>query len=98
MSDLDRNPKDKFSHDMAHIMLMYTVMTLSFQTDRSGQTVQTLFRLLPGSTLFAIPFAPSDKIPLCLNFRYIIANIFGVPKFRNFTVLLHNRQDKNGIG
>ena len=43
-----------------------TVMTLSFRTDRSGQTVQTQIRLLLYSAdsdqtaprLFAIPFAP----------------------------------------
>ena len=26
--------------------------------------------------------------PLCLNFRYITAKLFGIQKFRNFTVLL----------
>ena len=38
----------------------FFVMTLSFRTDRSGQTVQTQTRLLlvwSGSSLFAIPFA-----------------------------------------
>ena len=47
--DLVGNPKDRFSHDSAHIVELqcYTVMTLSFRTDRSGQTKQTQIRLLP---------------------------------------------------
>ena len=58
-----------------------TVMTLSFRTDRSGQTVQTQIRLLLEEqsgqglhVLIAIPFASfwvkyTNLRPLCLNFR-----------------------------
>ena len=58
----------------------YTVMFLSFRTDRSGQTVNSQIRLLldPGSTLFAMPslsfWAHYSMVePLCSNFRIITA-------------------------
>ena len=45
------------------LVYLHTVMTLSFWTDRSGQTVQTdqtapRGAVWSGSSLFAIPFAP----------------------------------------
>ena len=50
---LVENPEAKFSHKLAHMLSLFaasisiiTVMTLSFRTDRSGQTVQTQIRLL----------------------------------------------------
>ena len=42
--------------------MFITIMTLSFRTDRSGQTVQTA-----RSSLFAIPFAP-----FCQNTLYVL--------------------------
>ena len=56
-----------------------TVMTLSFRTDRSGQTVQTQIRLLleeqsdQGLHCLLFPLHRIDKItkglwPLCMNF------------------------------
>ena len=72
------------------------VMTLSFRTDRSGQTVQTQIRLLleeqSDQGLHCLPFHIHifDKNPLvwprCLNFRWIRATFSSVRKFRNFTV------------
>ena len=44
VSDLVGNPEDRFSHNTAHII--GTVMTLSFRTDWSRQTVKTQIRLL----------------------------------------------------
>ena len=73
-----------------------TVMILSFRTDKSGQTVQTQIRLLleeqSDRGLHCLLFhrhlsTKYPKVcPLCLNFRKIIANFFGVLKFRRFTV------------
>ena len=74
-----------------------TVMILSFQTDMSGQIMQTQIRLfleeqsdqglhclLKKICIFLTKY---PKVwPVCLNFRKITANIFGVRKFRNFTV------------
>ena len=70
MSDLVGNPKDRFYRVAAYMEYVFnrlcsTVMTLSFRTDRSGQTVQTQIRLLleeqseQGPPLFAIPLASS---------------------------------------
>ena len=54
-------------------------MILSFQTDRSDQTVQTQIRLL-----FVMKY---PKVwAFCLNFRVITARFSGIQKFRNFTV------------
>ena len=74
-----------------------TVMTLSFRTDKSGQTVQTQIRLIQeeqsDQDLHCLLFHLHhyDKIPLkvwllSLNFRKITSKISAVPKFRNFTV------------
>ena len=72
-------------------------MILSFRTDRSGQTVQTQIRLLLEEQsdqgfhclLFHRHlFAKYPKVcPLCWNFRLIDEKFFGIPKFRNFTVV-----------
>ena len=50
---------------IVHQLSLDTVMTLTFRTDRSGQTVQTHIRLLPEEQsdqrlhcLLYIPFAP----------------------------------------
>ena len=72
-------------------------MTLSFQTDRSGQTVQTQIRLLleeqSDQGLHCLSFHLHllakffhGKASL-LNFRMITAKFFGVRKFRSFTVV-----------
>ena len=75
--DLNGHRKDRFflSHGSFD-----TVMTLSFRTDRSGQTVQTQIRLLleeqsyQSLNCLLFHFHNFDKIsfkvwPLCLNFR-----------------------------
>ena len=71
---------------------IYTVMTLSFRTDRSGQTVQTQIRLLLEEQsdqglhclLFHLLFSKKyTKVwPFSLNFRYITAKFSGVRRFR----------------
>ena len=74
-------------------------MILSFQTDRSGQTVQAQIRLLlmeqSDQGLHCLPFSAdlywtnfSMETPFCLNFRKIAAYILGVLKFRNFRVCI----------
>ena len=72
-------------------------MTLSFRTDKSGQTVQTQIRLFLEEQsdqglhclLFHLDNFDDPKLwPLCLNFRLITADISGVRKFRNFTVTI----------
>ena len=67
-----------------------TIMILNFQTDRSGQTVQTQIRLFlwSGSTLFAIPSASFRSINSmvkrrCSNFGVITANFSDVQMFAN---------------
>ena len=68
-----------------------TVMILSFQTDRSGQTVQTQINLIRVYTvcnsgcIFCVHY--SLVKPSCSNFRVIAANFWGVRVFRNFTVV-----------
>ena len=76
-------------------------MILSFQTVRSGQTLQTQIRLLLVEQsnqglhcllfhlhLFdEIPRLPAEVWPLCLNFSLITAKFSSVRKFRKFTVL-----------
>ena len=68
-----------------------TVMTLSFRTDRSGQTVQTQIRLLleeqsdQGLHCLLFHLHNFDKIP------YGLAKIFGIQKIRNFTVITLNK-------
>ena len=59
-----------------------TVKILSFQTDRSGRTVQTQIRLL----LVYHSICTFSMEKPCLNFRLITAYILGVRKFRTFTV------------
>ena len=74
-------------------------MILSFWTDRSGQTVQSLIKLLQEQSdqglhcllfhlhLFdEIPLTHPSVWPLCLNFRKITVKFPGIQKFRNFTV------------
>ena len=65
-------------------------MFLSFRTDRSGQTEeqsdQGLYFLL--FHLHHFDKIPFKVWPVRLNFWYIIAKISGIPKFRNFTVVL----------
>ena len=58
-------------------LIAITVMILSFPTNRSWQTVQTQLRLLleeqsdQGLHCLLFHLHLFDKIPLCLNFRYI---------------------------
>ena len=66
-------------------------MFLSFQTDKSGQTVQTQIRLLlvwPGSTLFANPSASFECITLRKSHpvKHLgwLQQIFGCPNFKAF--------------
>ena len=72
--------------------------TLSFQTDRSGQTAQTLIRLLLGSSLIRV-YTVCHSVcivwthysmvePYSSNFR-VITNFLGVRKFRKFTVVFY---------
>ena len=74
-------------------------MTLSFQTDRSGQTVQTQIRLLLEEQsdqglhcllfhwhCFELLMKYPMVWPFFLNFRLITAKFSSVRKFRNFTV------------
>ena len=78
--------------------ITFTVMTLSFRSDKSGQTVQTQIRLLleeqSDQGLYCLLFhlhlltKYPKRWPLCLNFRYITAKFSGVQKFRNFTVFI----------
>ena len=74
------------------VCLVVTVMILNFQTDRSGQTVQTQIRLLLEEQsdqglhclLFQCMFFTKylQVWPLCLNYSEFLC----VRKFRNFTV------------
>ena len=77
------------------ISLIYTVLIQSFRTDRSGQTVQTLIRLLwavwSGSTLFAIPsaslYSPQNRV---LG-GYTVFSMSVILKFRqHLRLLLYN--------
>ena len=66
---------------------MFTVIFLSLQTDRSGQTVQTW----SGSTLSAIPSASFGCITLRKSYLVLLLGwlqqfFWGVRKFRKFTV------------
>ena len=76
--------------------VLFTLMILSFWSDRSGQTVQTQTRLLRSrSTLFAIQPATFGCItpwlmPPCSNFRVITADVSGVCILRSFTVFWKN--------
>ena len=78
MPDPLQNPKDSFSRVIAHISI--SVMTLSFRTDKSGQSVQIQIRLLLEEQsdqglhclLFYLHFFLTkypNVWPLCLNFR-----------------------------
>ena len=68
----------------------FTVMVLSFRTDRSGQTVQSQIRraVWSGSTLFAIPSASFGCITLrkshLVQLLGWLQQIFGCPKFYDF--------------
>ena len=74
------------------------IMTLSFRTDRFGQTVQTQTRLLLSRSSLIRVFTVCYSIGMfltkypkvwafCLNFRLITAKFSGIRKSRNFTVL-----------
>ena len=80
---------------------LLTVISLSFWTDMSGQTVQTQIRLLleeqSDQGLHCLPChlhifeKKKRKVwPLCLNFRKITAKFSGVRKFWNFTIYSKN--------
>ena len=68
-------------HLVCLLSCTYTVMILSFRTDRSGQTVQTQIRLLRVSTLYTVCYSVyiiwahfSVVKPCCSNIRMITAN------------------------
>ena len=70
---------------------MYTVITLSSQTYRSGQTVQTQIRLLleeqSDQGLHYLLFASFGQNILCFDlFVWILGRL--QQSFRNFTVLI----------
>ena len=77
LTDLENEPANSQTLDYTHL----TVMTQSFGTDRSVQTVQTQIRLLleeqPDQGLNCLlfhlnHFNKNPKVwPLCLNLRYI---------------------------
>ena len=82
---------------------MFTVLILSFRTDRSGQTVQTQIRLLEKQSdqgLHCLQFCLHllDVLlmvkPLCSNFRVITANSSGVRIFRIFTVIFQEYDNR----
>ena len=74
----------------------FTVMFLSFQTDKSGQTVQTQIRLLQRSSLIRVYTVCHSLCivwtyysmvePHSSNFRVITTNVLGVRIFRKPTV------------
>ena len=74
-------------------ILEYRVMFLSFQTDRSRQTVQTQIRgaVWSGSTLFAIPSASfgciTQRQAILFNFQGDYCKRSGVGNFRIFPVI-----------
>ena len=80
--------------DLQHLdarMNYHMIMILSFQTDRSLQTVQIQIRLL--LEVFTVCYSICTVLmkcpkvwPLCLNFKKITAKFSGVQKFTNFTV------------
>ena len=77
-------------------IVLYTVKTLIFRTDRSGQTVQTQIRLLLeeqsdlGLHCLLFHLHHFNKIPYALAslFEFLVdySKVFGIQKFRNFTV------------
>ena len=79
-------------------------MILSFRTDRSGQTVQTLIRLEEQSDqglhclLFRLHHLDSLLMvePHSSNFRVITTNFWGVQIFRKFTVSKNHVQRARG--
>ena len=81
-----------------------TVMTLSFWTDRSWQTVQTQIRLLLEEQsdqglhclLFHCHFLDEKPAGLASLFEFKVnyINILGVQKLRNFTVMIDSAQYK----
>ena len=72
-----------------------TAMILSFRADMSGQTVETQIRLLPEEC--GIPFASFWQNTLrFVLFVWILGwlpQFSGVPKLRNFTVILINSKN-----
>ena len=83
---------------MSKVKFTFTVMFLSFQTDRSGQTVQTQIRLLLEEQsdqglhcllfcLHVLDAFLNGKATL-FKFKDDYNNIFGVQIFRIFTVRL----------
>ena len=73
------------------VMMMTTVMILSFRTDMPGQTVQTQIRLL--IRVYTVCYSVCIVLthysmvkPHSSNFGVITTNFFGVRIFRKFTV------------
>ena len=68
------------------IMVVDTVMILSFWADRSGKHVN-LIKVYPVWNSVCIFWTLYSTIkPPCSNFRVITANLLGVQIFRNFTI------------
>ena len=65
------------------MIIVSTVMILSFWRDRSGQTVKTKIRLLVYSISVFLAF------PLCLGFRVFIANLVSCPIIKVFFINLN---------
>ena len=73
--------------------ILSTVIFLSFWTDRTGQTVQTLIRVYTVcNSLCIIWMHYSKETPSCSIFMVITTNFLGVRIFRKFTVCLKNAQ------
>ena len=78
----------RVSEILGFLQYIFTVMTLKFWTDRSGQTVQTRIKLLLRKSLIRVYtvchsvsiFLTHQSIvkPPCSNFRVITANVSGV--------------------
>ena len=72
-------------------LVSFIVIFLSFRTDRSGQTVQTLEEqsdqgLHCYNSLCIFWMRYSKETPSCSTFRVITTNVLGVRIFRKFTV------------
>ena len=90
----------------ASFYILCTVMILSFQTDRPGQTVQTQIRLLLESLIRVYIVCHSVCIvwtyysmvePNSSKFRVIKTNFWGVRIFRKFTVPIVSANDSEYI-
>ena len=89
---LQLSPNTLLICSSATIKVSYTVMILSFRTDRAGQTVQTqiklLIRVYTVCHSVCIVWTHYPKVePHSSNFKVITTNVLGVQMFRKFTVV-----------